>query len=260
MSGVHPTAIVDPGAEIHPGATVGPYCVVGPGVVLEAEVVLGAHVVVQGPTRLGRGTRVFPFASLGTAPQAREYRGEPTRLEVGEGNIIREYVTMNRGTPAGGGVTRVGSRGIFMAHAHVAHDCSVGDEVVLANDVALAGHVCVGDHAVIGGLAAVHQFARVGDHALVGGGAMVAQDVPPYTLAQGDRARLRGLNLVGLRRAGFSPQVIQALRTAYRILFRSKLRRAEAIQQVEEACGHVLEVRRLLTFVRESSRGICRGS
>ncbi len=258
MTGVHPTAIVDPGATVHPSATIGPYCVVGPDVIIEHGVVLVAHVVVEGPTRLGPRNHVFPFASLGTAPQARAYGGESTRLEIGEGNIIREYVTMNRGTAAGQGITRVGRDGIFMAHAHVAHDCTVGDGVVLANNVALAGHVRVEAHAVLGGLCAVHQFARIGTYALVGGGAMVAQDVPPYTLAQGDRARLKGLNLVGLRRAGFAPEVIQALRRAFRLLFRSNLRRADAMARVEETLGGFLEVQQLLEFIRTSARGVCR--
>ena len=260
MPGIHPTAIIDPRATIHATATIGPYCVVGPHVTLEEEVVLAAHVVVEGPTRLGARNRVFPFASLGTAPQARDYHGEPTRLEVGEGNIIREYVTMNRGTQAGQGVTRVGRNGIFMAHAHIAHDCTVGDGVVLANSVALAGHVRIDDHAVLGGLAAVHQFARVGTHALVGGGAMVSQDVPPFTLAQGDRARLKGLNLVGLRRAGFPPDVIQALKVAFRWLFRAGLRRADALSRVENAYGDIPEVQTLLEFIQESSRGVCRAT
>ncbi len=258
MGRIHPTARISEAARIHPDVQVGPYCVVGPHVVLEPGNVLEAHVVIQGPARLGPGNHVFPFACLGTAPQDRKYSGEATRLEVGEGNIIREYVTMNRGTRAGTGVTRVGNGGMFMAHAHVAHDCVVGNGVVLANGVALAGHVEVGDQAVLGGLAAVHQFARVGTLALVGGGAMVSQDVPPYTVAQGDRARLVGLNLVGLKRAGVAPEVVRVLREAYRVLFRQGLARSEALRRVEELGGDVLEVQRLLAFVRSSRRGVCR--
>jgi UDP-N-acetylglucosamine acyltransferase len=207
--------MVEPGARIGEGAVVGPFCVLGPEVVLGGDVELKSHVVVQGDTQIGRGTVVFPFAVLGEVPQDLKYAGERTRLRIGAGNRIREHVTMNLGTAGGGSETRVGEGGLFMAGCHVAHDAQVGDRVVVANSVAIAGHCIIGDDAVIGGLAGIHQFVRVGRGAMIGALAMVTHDVIPYGLVQGPRGELDGLNLVGLRRRGVPREEIQALRGAF---------------------------------------------
>lgn len=215
---VHPTAMVEPGARIGDGAVVGPFCVLGPEVVLGEEVELKSHVVVQGDTEIGPRTVVFPFAVLGEVPQDLKYAGERTRLRIGAGNRIREHVTMNLGTAGGGGETRVGQGGLFMAGCHVAHDAQVGDRVVIANSVAIAGHCVIGDDAVIGGLAGIHQWVRIGRGAMIGALAMVSHDVIPYGLVQGPRGELDGLNLVGLRRRGIPREEIQALRGAFDLL------------------------------------------
>jgi UDP-N-acetylglucosamine acyltransferase len=236
---------------------VGPYAIIGAGVELGPKVSVGAHAVIEGPTVLGARCRVFPHAVIGADPQDRKYRGEPTRLVVGDDTTFREFSTANRGTGADG-LTRIGGRCLFMAYAHVAHDCVVGDDVVMANSVALAGHVQVGDAVVLGGLAAVHQFGRIGRCAMVGGGSMVAQDVPPFTVAQGDRARLFGLNMVGLRRAGVPEAVITALKGAWRALFQQGLPSRVAVDQALEGWGHLAEVRELVQFLEGSTRGVCR--
>jgi UDP-N-acetylglucosamine acyltransferase len=216
---IHPTAIVEPGAKLAESVRVGPYCVIGAKVELAAEVELVSHVVVAGRTSIGESTRVFPFASIGHQPQDLKYHGEESALVIGRRNIIREHVTMNPGTTGGGMVTRIGDDCLFSASAHVAHDCTVGDHVVLTNNATLAGHVVLGDYVILSGLSAVHQFVRIGQHAFVGGMTGVERDVVPYAMVMGDRARLAGLNIIGLQRRGFSRDDIQALRTAYDILF-----------------------------------------
>lgn len=216
---IHSTAIVEDGAEIGEGAIVGPYCVVGAQVRLQPGVMLMSHVVVAGATTIGARTIVHPFAVLGGPPQHMQYNGEETRLEVGDDVVIREHVTMNPGTPAGGGVTRVGDRGFFMAAAHVAHDCQIGDDVIFANNATLGGHVQVDDHAFLGGLCAIHQHCRIGAYAFVGGCAAVACDVIPYGSAFGNHARLGGLNVIGMKRRNMPRANIRALREAYRLLF-----------------------------------------
>jgi UDP-N-acetylglucosamine acyltransferase len=216
--GVHPTALVDVGARIGQGVEIGPFCVVGPKVVLGDGVVLKSHVVVQGDTELGAGTIVFPFAVLGEIPQDLKYAGERTRLRIGPANRIREHVTMNLGTAAGGGETRVGEGGLFMAGCHVAHDAHVGDRVVVANGAAIAGHCVIGHDVIIGGLAGIHQWVRIGQGAIIGALAMVTNDVIPYGLVQGPRGELDGLNLVGLKRRGTAREEISALRAAYAAL------------------------------------------
>ncbi len=255
---IHPTAVVDPHAELGANVQIGPFCVVGPGVVLHDEVVVGSHVVLEGPCELGARTRVFPFAAIGHEAQDRKFRGEPSRVVIGARCTLREGVTVHRGTAGGDGVTRIGDDVLLMAQSHVAHDCVIGNDVVLANSAALAGHVVVGEGAVLGGLAAVHQFARIGRLAMVGGGAMVAQDVPPFCVAQGDRARLFGLNLVGLRRAGVSPERIEALRAAYRALFLAGEPRASVLARLSDIATY--EVAELLAAVRGSRRGTCRAA
>lgn len=255
---IHPTAIVDPRAELAPTVEVGPFAIVGPGVILHDEVKIGAHAVVTGPTVLGARTHVFAHAVIGEDPQDKKYRGEPTRLIVGTDNIFREFSTANRGTIQGGGETRIGDGNLFMAYSHVAHDCVVGSHCVFANCASLAGHVEIQDHAVLGGLSGIHQFTRVGRCAMIGGGGMVAQDVPPFTIAQGDRARMFGLNIVGLRRVGYKLEVITALRNAYRELFHQGTPLRIALEQVREVYAEVPEVGELVTFIETSRRGVCR--
>jgi UDP-N-acetylglucosamine acyltransferase len=253
---IHPTAIVDPRAELGRGVDVGAYAIVAAGAVLHDGVRVDAHAVIAGPCELGEGSRVHAFACVAGDAQDRKYRGEPSRLVAGRRCVFREGVTVHRGTAAGDGTTRLGDDVLLMAQAHVAHDCRVGSDVVLANGAALAGHVTVGDGAVFGGLAGVHQFCRVGRLAMVGAGAMVAQDVPPFVLAQGDRARLVGLNRVGLRRAGLAQDSIEALARAFRELFLSGRPVRGAARAFE--VGGAGEVAELVAFCAEPGRGVCR--
>jgi len=257
---IHPTAVVAASARLGRGVTIGPYAVVGDAVVLGDGVRLGPHTVVEGPTGLGEGCEVFPFASVGTAAQHRHTSVSATRLVVGRRTVIREYVTLNRGTEEGGGVTVVGDDNLLMAYAHVAHDCRLGDGVVLSNGATLAGHVEVGDGAVLSGLCAVHQFARLGRLCFVAGGAMVARDVPPFCRVAGDRARLAGLNLVGLERAGLGGASLSALKEAFRALFRSEDTAQEACRRLLSGGPSSPEVAELIAFVESSQRGICGGS
>ena len=257
---IHSTAIVDPQAELASDVEIGPYAIVGAGVQLRAGVRLGGHAVVVGPTVVGANTRIFHHAVIGEDPQDLKYRGEPTQLIIGSGNTFREFSTANRGTGHGGNMTRIGNGNLFMAYSHVAHDCVVGDNCVFANAASLAGHVTVQDSVVLGGLVGVHQRTRIGKYAMVGGGGMVAQDVPPFTIAQGDRARLFGLNIVGLRRNGFKLDVITALKGAYRELFHQSTPLRIALEQVREVYAEVPEVQLLVEFIETSSRGICRSS
>lgn len=255
---IHPTAIVDPRAELGADVEIGPYAIVEGPVVLGDRVRIHAHGCVRGPSEIGEDTVIFSFACIGGDPQDLKYRGEPTRLVVGKRNTFRENSTANRGTTAGDGVTRIGDDNLFMANTHVAHDCVVGNRCVFANSVAIAGHVTIQDRVVLGGLAAVHQFGRIGRCAMVGGGGMAAQDVPPFTIAQGDRARLVGLNVVGLRRAGFSREVMSALKGAYRELFQAGMPTRIASEQVRAFYHDVPEVLELVAFLESSQRGICR--
>jgi UDP-N-acetylglucosamine acyltransferase len=258
MALVHPTAIVHPDAQLHETVEVGPYAVIGAKARLGAGTRVGPHVVIEGRTTIGERNRIFQFASVGAAPQDLKYRGEDTELVLGDDNMVREFTTLHIGTAGGGGVTRIGSRNLFMAYSHVAHDCVVGNGCILANCAALGGHVVLEDHAILGGLSAVHQFTRVGRNAFIAGGSMVAMDVPPYCLAQGDRAELVGLNLEGLRRHGFTEEQMGRLKEAYRLLFRSKLNLSEALARLEaEQCGHP-EVDHLVAFIRQSKRGLTR--
>ena len=255
---VHSTAIVAPGAKLHATAEVGPYAVIGPQVEIGAGTTVGPHAVIEGRTRLGERNKVFHFASVGAPPQDLKYAGEDSALEIGSENLIREFTTLHKGTTGGGGVTRIGNRNLFMAYAHVAHDCQVGNGCVLANAATLGGHVEVGDHVILGGLAAVHQFTRIGKHAFVAGGAMVVMDVPPFCTAQGDRAELAGINSIGLARHGFSEDQIGRVKEAYRILFRSKLPLDEAVERLRTELGDQPEIQELLTFVTTSQRGLTR--
>jgi UDP-N-acetylglucosamine acyltransferase len=258
MTNIHPTAVVAAGARIDETAQIGPYCVIGPQVEIAANVRLISHVVVDGITVVGDGTVVYPFASLGHRPQDLKYKGEPSRLLIGKNNQIREHVTMNPGTEGGGMVTSVGDDGLFMVGAHVAHDCVVGNGVIFANNATLGGHVQVGDYAVLGGLSAVHQFVRIGRHVMVGGMSGVENDVIPYATVTGNRAHLSGLNLVGLKRRGFSREDIHALRNAYRLLFAPEGTMAERVEEVSHQFKNVAPVMEILDFIGiESSRAVC---
>jgi UDP-N-acetylglucosamine acyltransferase len=254
---IHPTAIIDPGAVIGEGCEIGPYCVLGGGVVLGDHCWLQNHVTVMGPSRIGAGNRFFCYSSIGQQTQDLKYVGEPTYLEVGDENTFREFVTVNRGT-APGSYTRIGNRGNFLAYSHVAHDCTVGDRVIFSNNGTIAGHVEVGDFAVIGGLTAVHQFCRIGAHAITGGCSKIVQDVPPFMIADGNPAVVRGLNKVGLERHGFGPETLKALREAYRILYRSELNQQQALERLEAEPSGDRAVEQLLAFVKSSQRGVIR--
>lgn len=258
MAAIHQTAIVEAGAKLGADVRIGPYCHVGPRVELGDGVELLSHIVVAGITRVGPRTKVFPFASIGHPPQDLKYKGEESRLEIGADNVIREYVTMNPGTQGGGMLTKVGDACLFMASAHVAHDCKLGDHVIMANNATLAGHITIGDFAFLGGLSAVHQFVRIGAHAMIGGLTGVERDVIPYGMAVGDRARLTGLNIVGLQRRGFSRDEIQALRTAYQMIFGEEQGTvADRVNEADERFPEVRPVRDVVTFIRaDSSRGL----
>jgi UDP-N-acetylglucosamine acyltransferase len=245
---LHPTAIIEDGAELG-DVTIGAYCRVGAQVKLHDGVVLESHVVVEGDTEIGGRTRIHAFAVLGGPPQHLGCKGEGTRLFIGAGNIIREHVTMNRGTVAGGGVTRVGDNCFFMTSSHIAHDCKVGDRVILANGAAVGGHVSIGDHAFLGGLCAIHQHCRIGEHAFAGGCATVTTDIIPYASAVGNHARLVGLNVIGLKRRGFSRETIQGLRGAYRTLFFGEDTFCERIEKVRKEYAHSPEAMRILEFI-----------
>ena len=257
MTNIHPTAVVDSKARIADSATVGPFCVVGPDVVLGEAVELVSHVVVAGRTTIGEGTRIFPFASIGHQPQDLKYKGEPSTLEIGCHNQIREHVTMNPGTEGGGMVTRVGDHCLFMASAHVAHDCILGDHVIMANNATLAGHVLVGEYAFLGGLSAVHQFVRIGRHAMIGGMSGVEADVIPFGMVIGNRAYLNGLNIVGLKRRGFSRDDVHTLRNAYRLMFAPEGTLQERLSDVEEQFKDHPVVMEIVAFIRsDSSRSL----
>lgn len=251
-------AIVSPRAELAPDVSVGPFSVIGPDVRIGPGTWIGPHVVVNGPTTIGADNRIFQFASIGDAPQDKKYRGEPTRLEIGDRNIFRESCTINRGTTHDKGVTRIGSDNLFMAYAHVAHDCQVGSNTVFANCASLAGHVEIGDWVILGGLTAVHQFCKVGAHAFLAGGAIVLRDVPPYVMVAGNPAAPHAVNSEGLKRRGFTEEQIRAIREAYRRLYRSELRLSDALAHLQELALEHPEVRAFVDFLGTSSRSIVR--
>jgi UDP-N-acetylglucosamine acyltransferase len=259
MSGVeiHPTAIVDPKAELSAETIVGPYCIVGSEVVLGEGCWLQHHVTLCGPVRAGAKNKFYAYCSIGQQTQDLKYAGEPTYLEIGDENTFREFCTVNRSTKADG-KTRVGNRGNFLAYSHIGHDCTVGDSVVFSNNGTLAGHVEVGDHAVMGGLTAVHQFCRIGRFAITGGCSKIVQDVPPFLIADGNPAEIRGVNLIGLERAGFTPESIKAIKEAFRLIYRSKLNTRQAIESVRKQIGPREEITQLIEFIEKSMRGIVR--
>ncbi len=253
---IHPTAIIHPGAQLGADCEIGPYCVIGPHVVLGDRCRLHSHVVIDGYTRLGEGNEVYPFASLGLRTQDLKWQGDLTRTEIGDFNTFREGVTVHSAT-AEGGVTRIGSHNHFLAHAHVAHDCQVGNHVIMSNFAGLAGHVIIEDHAVLGGYVAVHQFCRIGTLAMLGGCTKVRQDVAPYMLVDGDPGVTRALNKVGLERKGVSAEAQAALKQAHRILFREQLSIPNALARIERELPPLPEIQHLVRFVRASERGIC---
>jgi UDP-N-acetylglucosamine acyltransferase len=256
---IHPTCIVHPDARIDAGASIGPYCTIGAGVEIGRGTELRSHVVVNGPTRIGADNRIYQFCSIGDDPQDKKFHGETdSRLEIGSGNVIREYCSINRGTGAGGGVTRLGNDNWVMAYVHIAHDCDVGNGTVLANNATLAGHVTIEDHAILGGFTGVHQYCRVGAHSFAAISSVIVKDVPPYVLVSGNTARPNGLNREGLRRHEFPAEEVEALRRAYRILYREGLLLQEAVQRLQELAATSGHVARLVQFIEGSSRGIAR--
>ena len=255
---IDPRAVVSPEARLAADVTVGPFSVIGPGVEIGPRTVVGPHAVINGPTTIGADNHVFQFASIGDAPQDKKYRGEPTRLVIGERNVFREFCTVNRGTTHDKGVTTIGDDNLLMACAHVAHDCVVGSRTVFANGAVLGGHVEVGDWVILGGLSAVHQFCKVGAHAFIAGGAMVRQDVPPYVMVQGDPAAPYAVNSEGLKRRGFSEEQIRAVRDAYRVVYRSDLKLAEARARLEPVSRERPEIKAFVDFIQASTRSIVR--
>jgi UDP-N-acetylglucosamine acyltransferase len=255
---IHETAIINPGAQLGQGVVVGPYSVIDGNVKIGDNVVIGNSCLVTGNTEIGRDCRLFTGAVIGSFPQDKKFVAtDDVRLRIGERNIFREYVTVNAGTVEGGGVTSIGSDNLLMAYAHVAHDCHVGNHCIMANVGTLGGHVTVGDHTIVGGLAAVHQFVRLGRYSIIGGGSKVAQDLPPFAMCDGHPAKLFNINIVGLRRAQFSPDTLKALRRTYKILFHSGLAKPHAIERVRAEVNSIPEIEELIEFVQTAKRGVC---
>ena len=255
---IHPTAIVDKRAKLGAGVTVGPYTIIDGDVEVGEGTTIGAHNVITGHTTIGKGNRIFHFCSIGEENQDKKYRGEPTRLVIGDRNVIREYCSLNRGTVQGHNETRVGSDNWFMAYCHVAHDCRVGDNVVFANNATLAGHVDIGDWVILAGFVGVHQFVKIGPHVMAGISSVITQDVPPYLMVAGNPCAPHGINSVGLARRGFSPAAVTGLKRAYKTLYRSGLTLAEAKAELERQAGEAPEIRPFLDFLGASRRGILR--
>ncbi len=253
---IHDTAIVDATARIAAGVKIGAYSVIGASVEIDSGTVVGPHVVVMGPSRIGRDNQIFQFASIGDAPQDKKYQGEPTSLTIGDRNVIREYVTLNRGTDEGDGKTLIGSDNLFMAYSHVAHDCIVGNHTVFANAASLSGHVEVGDYATLGGFTSVHQFTRIGTRAFCGLGSVITQDIPPFSTAAGNRARVIGINKEGLKRNDFAPELIRALHKSFRELLKTRGSRQDAFENLKPLCEKYPEVEHFVEFIRTSKRGI----
>jgi UDP-N-acetylglucosamine acyltransferase len=255
---IHPTAIIDPGAEIDSNVNIGPYAIVKNDVRIGAGTDIGPHATIDEYVTIGPDCRIFQYASVGGAPQDLKYHGEKTYLKIGRATIIREFVTINRGTEFGGGVTEVGEENYLMAYTHIAHDCKTGNKVILANNSTLAGHIELGNNVTVGGLVAIHQFVKVGDYAYIGGKSAVTKDIPPYVIAAGDRATLHGLNNVGLKRNNFSKSTLQELKKAYRIVFRIGHTVKQATERVRAEVEQIPEVVNFMTFIQESNRGVTR--
>ncbi len=252
------TAIIYPGAVIDESTEVGPYTIIKSGVKIGKNNQIASHVVIEGNTTIGDGNKIFQFASIGSVPQDLKYKGENTKLIIGDNNIIREYVTMNPGTVTGNGVTVVGNDNLFMMHVHIAHDCTIGNRNIFANNATLAGHIEIENFAILGGLCAVHQFVRIGESALIAGGSMVVQDIPPYLVASGDRAKIYGINRIGLERRGFTKEEIEQIKNAYKIVYRSKVTVKIAIERIEQEIGKTEKIEKFTSFISNSKRGITR--
>jgi len=255
---IHPQAIIDPSAKLGNNVTVGPWTLIGPDVEVGDNCVIESHVVIKGPTRIGKGNHIFQFSSVGEDCQDKKYAGEPTRLEIGDDNVIRESCTIHRGTVQDEGITRIGSGNLFMAYVHVAHDCQIGDQSIFANSATLAGHVHVSDHVILGGGTMVHQFCRIGPHAMSAGGSIVLRDIPAYVMASGQSASAHGLNSEGLKRRGFSSELILELKRAYKVVYRQGLKLSEAIAALEEKAGAIPELAVFVDSLKQSERGIIR--
>ena len=254
---IHPTAIIDPRAQIGARTVVGPYCVIGPDIVLGQDCWLQHHVTLCGPMKAGTKNKFYAYSSIGQQTQDLKYQGEPTYLEIGDENTFREFVTVNRSTTSEG-KTRIGNRGNFLAYSHIGHDCLVGDEVVFSHNGTLAGHVQVANHAVMGGLTAVHQFCRIGRFAITGGCSKIVQDVPPFMIADGNPAEIRGINLVGLERKNFSPESVKLIKEAFRLIYRSKYNTRQAVEAMRKELPQKEEIREIIDFIEQSERGIIR--
>jgi UDP-N-acetylglucosamine acyltransferase len=255
---IHPTAVIDASAELAADVSIGPYSVIGPGVTMGARTEVGPHVVIKGPTRIGEDNRIHQFASLGDAPQDKKYAGEPTRLEIGDRNTIREFVTFNRGTVQDEGLTSIGDDNWIMAYVHIAHDCRIGNQTILANNASMAGHVAVGDYAILGGFTLIHQFCAIGAYSLTAFGSAISKDVPPYVTVGGSPARAHGLNMEGLRRRGFPAEVRKQLKDAYRVLYRENLSLQDALARLKVTAAESDEVGVLVNFLETQTRGIVR--
>jgi UDP-N-acetylglucosamine acyltransferase len=254
---LHPTAIADPNSRIHPSCKIGPYCVIGADVELGEGCQLDSHVVIEGPTKIGGHNHFYPFTSIGLAPQDISYAGEPTRLEIGNHNQVREFVTVNRATAKGGGCTRVGDHNLIMAYTHIAHDCQIGNHIIMANAATLGGHVTVGDWATVGALCPIHHFVRIGTHAFIGGGTTVTRDVLPFSKTSAERGtRAYGLNAVGLERRGFTKERIRKIHHAYRVLLASKLNTSQALEKLKAESDSGEDVAMLIEFIESSERGV----
>lgn len=255
---IHSTAIINPKAEIDSNVEIGPYSVIGKNVFIGSGTVIGPHVVVDPYVTIGADCNIFQYAAIGAPPQSLKFEGGETYVKIGRGTIVREFVTIHRGTEFGGGITEVGEENLLMAYTHIAHDCKTGRKVILSNNATLAGHITIGDNATIGGLVAIHQFVRIGDYAFVGGKSAVVKDIPPYVIASGDRAKLHGLNSVGLKRHGFPKNTLSSLKKTYRIIFRIGLTMNEAIERVRAEVEQIPEVLGFIDFIESSKRGITR--
>lgn len=251
-------AIIDPSAEIAPGVTIGPFSIIGPDVVIGEDTWIGPHVIINGPTIIGRENKIYQFCSLGEVPQDKKYNGEPTRLEIGDRNVIREFCTFSRGTIQDIGVTRLGDDNWIMAYVHLAHDCQIGNNTIFANNATLAGHVIIEDYVILGGFTLVHQFCTLGKHSFTAMGSAISKDVPPYVLVSGHMAKPYGLNTEGLKRHGFSSDAINALKKAYKLLYRSNLSLDDAISQIDELANQYEEVKLMVEFLKKCKRGVIR--
>lgn len=255
---IHETALIDPQAELDQNVSVGPYSIIRDNVYIGSGTTIGPHVTIEPYVSIGSDCQIYQYAAIGAPPQSLKFKGEKTFVKIGRDNIIREFVTVHRGTGFGGGVTEIGESNFIMAYSHIAHDCKIGRNVVLSNNATLAGHISIGNYATIGGLVAIHQFVRIGEFAFVGGKAAVVKDIPPYMIAAGDRAKLHGLNTVGLKRQGFSSNTLSLLKKSYRLIFRYGLTLNEAIERVSAEIEQVPEVMHLINFIKSSERGITR--